>query len=79
MNKKNKQLKKRDSFYEQSPEPGTLTGTALVTVAIFFQQEYSMTSMGSTFTLDSNDETTRQILDRHMSKFSKAWKTLADK
>lgn len=79
MNDKKERLSEKDHFYEQSPEQGSLTGTALASVAIFLREEYSMISTGSDFTLDSNDETMRQILDRHTAKFSRAWKTLAEK
>lgn len=79
MNSKKEQLIKKDLFYEQPAEQGSLTGTASPSIAIFLREEYSMTSTGSDFTLDSNDETTRQILDRHTAKFSEVWKTLAEK
>ena len=79
MTNKKEKLSRKDSFYEQLPEQGSLTGTALASVAIFLREEYSMVPTGSDFTLDSNEETTRQILDRHTAKFSEAWKTLAQK
>ena len=79
MKDKKEKLSKKERFYEQLPEQGNLTGTALASVAIFLREEYSMLPTRSEVTLDSNDETTRQILDRHTAKFSKAWKTLAQK
>lgn len=60
-------------------EQGTLTGTALVSVGIFLQEVHAFTSTGSAYTIDSNEETTRQILDRHMNTFSEAWEALADR
>lgn len=71
---------RKDFFYEQSTEQeNSLTGTLLPSITIFLREDYSMTSTGSDFTLDSNDKTTQQILDKHTTKFSKAWETLAKK
>lgn len=81
---KKKELDNKNNFFQPSPtvrqaEQQRLTGTALASVTVFLRQEYSMISTGSDFTIDSNDETIRQILDRHMSQFSEAWKTLGQK